>query len=285
LVPILIYPPVFFIKQKIYNDYHDAIPDISLWEANAWFEKALAIDSSISLAYFMQADAYWHYSDIPDSLDFTKEIAQQQININFQKALQLADLSIQSNPVSPWNFTAKANILTYLGQFEKVHEVLKVKEKTSTSPQILKRKQVFNRLMAESYNPVFDSSRFEIKKDSANYAMIEFWTGKNIPGIQDPIVAIDSMIRIDRYLDSPFILNWLWQNGNKKRVRELAEIMDQNLAQTQQYFSFLYLLSEMAYHIPFEMDDMPILKQRLQEAGIDPGFYKPMPVFRKKLKK
>jgi len=51
----------------------------------------------------------------------------------------------------------------------------------------------------------------------------------------------------------------------------------------QENFLFLYSISELAYHIPFEIDDMPIFKQRLLEAGIDPGFYKPMPVFRQRL--
>jgi len=83
----------YFLKGKnLYHQWHETDAEVTLWDANKWFNKALAIDSSIALAYYYRADAFSHYYsddiDAPSLGKLPKEVSWQEYLWNLSQSIR-----------------------------------------------------------------------------------------------------------------------------------------------------------------------------------------------------
>lgn len=101
-------------------------------------------------------------------------------------------------------------------------------------------------------------------------------------------LALENDLEIDQVEDSLmtyypedfhfYHANVFWQRGD----REMAnQIMLEAKPETWAGSFFWDVSTYFSYYIPFELDEIPELKKGIIEMGIDPGFFKPMPIFRK----
>ena len=72
--------------------------------------------------------------------------------------------------------------------------------------------------------------------------------------------------------------NIYWQRGDKEMANA---VIAQSEPETWAVSFFWNISTYFSYHIPFELDEIPELKNSIIEMGIDPGFFKPMPILRK----
>ncbi len=87
--------------KKLFNDFHNIYPrTFTLWKANEFLDKALALDSTIGIAYYLKADAYNHYVYYtmpgPEDVDLSiKNAIELQIS-NYRYAISfIRDEAIQ----------------------------------------------------------------------------------------------------------------------------------------------------------------------------------------------
>jgi TolB-like protein len=85
--------------RAIYDAAHDLHTDENLFDANRWFERAIALDPAYSAAHLMHADFYIHFlMDDPDypvaprsqAPELTEEAALERLRIDMRNAYQSA---------------------------------------------------------------------------------------------------------------------------------------------------------------------------------------------------
>jgi len=113
--------------------------------------------------------------------------------------------------------------------------------------------------------------------DRSNYENIEWWK-ITLKDEYNPD-TIPNTETLDITSESTRYANYHWQNGNPDMANKIMNQLDGH--PQKDYFRLLFtLITRFNYQVPFDFESMPNLANRLKEAGIDPSFYQPMPVFK-----